>query len=519
MVDNNDIRVRKQRLAYYEKSLQAEVQAFTSQIMTKKLSGLSADALKVLLSRIDQAWRAIAQKKLGGAKAHYLPRYLAGIQNVQISGNEIKLKLITFDAVKVEIGWAPPDNRNSTISDGLGKFDNRPHDLRPLLLWSGKAPNRKISSSPGNRGRKRAIKLGKGKWQRPTRSGAMHWKTIKLEMDEKTLRGGSGSLTEEVIQWLYDRSMVDTGATTLRGLTAKEEAKQAGKSLASKRIKLWLSKIDAIEKRMEEKEPGHKIVLKFSKKEEREVLPPTKTILWQDTMKNRIEVTHRNFLFQRLRIKKQKSNKFSFYLLRTISDSPKQMQNMRWFSNGTPPHNIVTGDPNGNDLAHEVARLIGEVGMPAALKQAAAAPPPTKNVKMPSIVPPVTSVSGSIATTRVSAGVVRRRGAATAAPPPPPPIAAAMAAPATPAAIVASATRTAPPAPMPVSTPTPVTDPPAQVKQLSENEKIMAELLAARADQARLRGGGGGDYESQMADESEKEEKRNKSRPKGFTRG
>ncbi len=513
MVDANDIRVRKQRLAYYEKSLQAEVQAFTSQIMTKRLSSLSADALKTLVTRIDQEWRAIAQKKLGG-KAHYLPRYLAGIQNVQISGNEIKLKLITFDAVKLEVGWAPPDSRNSTIEDGLGKFDNRPHDLRPLLLWSGKPPKKTIASSPSKRNKKGSVKLGRGKWHRPTRSGAMHWKVIKLEMDEKTL-SGSGSITEDVVQWLFTRSMQDTGAMTKRGLVAREEAKEAGKRLASERIKLWLSKIRAIEERMEDKEPGHKIVLKFSKKQEREILPATKTILWQNTMRNRIEVTHRNFLFQRLRIKKQKSNKFSFYLLRTISDSPKQMQNMRWFSNGTPPHNIVTGDPNGKDLAHEVARLIGEVGIPAALKQAAAAPPPSKTVKTPSIVPPVTTVSGGIATTKVSAGVIRRRGVATA---PPPPIAAAMAAPATPAAIVASATRTAPPAPMPVSTPTPVTDPPAQVKQLSEKEKLMAEILEARARKERS-GGGMGDYESQMADESEKEEKRNKARSKGFTRG
>lgn len=480
-----DNRVKHQRIAYYDKEYEQQVQAVTAQVTNKLLANLSTEALKTIASHINQAWRMIAAKKLARAKSHYLPEYVAGISDVNISGNTVKLKLRTFDAVKIELGWAPPQNRGSTMADGIGKYDNHPHDMRPMLLWSGAQPKTRITKTRGNRKKHLAQKLGKGKWHTATRSGAMHWKVIKLELAEQNLTG----LTSEVTKWMYSRTMdLDGQRLGYKSNKAMKEMRQGAPMIAEARGKLWISKMRRLEEQLEKSPIGKESVLRFTKDEEG-LLPKTGTVLWHETMSNRFEVTHRNFLFQRLRAKKTGKSKYSFHLFRTISDSESQISKQRWFSNGTPPAHIIFGDPDGDDLASEIARLVATVGIPTVLKKEARQPSAPAQIKVAApaepepqvaVFAPVTTTSGNVATTQLSAGTFRRRR---------------IDEPITPAAVVASAVgRPTIATPTPVA---PIVAPPAPVAPVTVQAaappaqddwkaKMMAEILEARAAKERL---------------------------------
>lgn len=66
----------------------------------------------------------------------YRADYIRGIQPPKVSDGKLQLTIAGNDALRVELGWAPPTTAH--LEDGIGKYDGSIHDLRPWLMKFGR---------------------------------------------------------------------------------------------------------------------------------------------------------------------------------------------------------------------------------------------------------------------------------------------------------------------------------------------------------------------------------------------
>jgi hypothetical protein len=302
-----------------------QVGKLVNEIKQRYLADITQRLRKEIVKLIDAEWRALATKKLTGSRAKYLARYLQGIEPVVLKGDSIILSLGTADAAKIEAGWAPPQSNGSTINDGIGTYDGTPKDLRPLLLYSGKPAN--VATT----------------WQSESR----HWKVIKFDL------GNSQSAIETVVtDWMKQKFETDN-----EGNLAGEFAQKADKAFKlglAKAVKAAKASRDRVRRRTGVSDGRANLEKKAIAR-----LGNTKTILWSETLQKSEEIQHRQHIFANMRVRAA-GRKVSFATFRTISDSPKQRN--RWRAVGIPPANIISGDPNGDDLVRRIATILVDKG-------------------------------------------------------------------------------------------------------------------------------------------------------------
>ncbi len=111
----------------------------------KKGRSFEEGALEEVHQYVLNEWKSLAQARLG-KKAQV---YTDGLV-VNDSGNPAKVSwgLRGFEAISLELGWAPPPGRNKHKSDGIGEWDGAVHDMRSYMLTAGN-PGLKISKTDG----------------------------------------------------------------------------------------------------------------------------------------------------------------------------------------------------------------------------------------------------------------------------------------------------------------------------------------------------------------------------------
>lgn len=65
----------------------------------------------------------------------YRADYIRGIERPVVAGGSLDIQMRDMKALKVELGWAPP--QTGSERDGLGMWDGEKHDLRPWLFSFG----------------------------------------------------------------------------------------------------------------------------------------------------------------------------------------------------------------------------------------------------------------------------------------------------------------------------------------------------------------------------------------------
>jgi len=275
-------------------------------MVTDELSKIGKSAAAEAASEIDQAWRQLASEKLGGRGKH-LARYLDGIQPAVISGNKVQLKIRGHQALQVEMGWAPPDNQGAAPEDGLGTYDGQAHDMRPFLLWGKDKWNEEAGNGP------------------KTSEDGFAYKVVKMPFE-----GASHSdFTNATHEYLQSRT-APKKAFDDPSLSPEQS------SASGKRFKARVSRLLA-----DARQGG---VANLAS-DATDGIPASRTILWSETMENPVEIRHRNYLFKGLRATHAgKKGKYSFHLLRTISNDPKQAD--LWQAVGIAPAGVLE-DPNG----------------------------------------------------------------------------------------------------------------------------------------------------------------------------
>lgn len=391
---------------------------------------LTEKAVDDLRTQIAAVWRDIARKKLSShnqnqeanitgvgrqRSVHHLPRYLEGMGEVQIEGTRVRLKLRTFDALRLEYGWAPPSHPGSKLEDGIGKYDGQLHDMRPLLLYSGNAPKQTKRKREGEGWQKGGHKWkgsveGRGVWEAGERNrshdapsgrtGASLMKVIKLELQEQSL----DDLTQEVHAWLKGSLEYEAEKHIQKKNLSEEAADDIRTSIGAKlrnRKRIWDKAMDAVVRDVNKRQrdrnsydpaameeidfdetyagekynPWSPSKVKFDDPKKR--LSPTTSFHWSKVMGEPVEVQHKNFFFRNLHVEPNpdqegphsKQSQYQLFTLRTISDSPKQISKKRWFTTGTPPANIIANDPNGDDLVHKISNMIALRGLHRALSE------------------------------------------------------------------------------------------------------------------------------------------------------
>lgn len=390
---------------------------------------LTEAAVRSIAADIKREWEALAREKLAvspnphrQANPAHIPRYIAGMGDVKVEGNRIRLHLRSFDAVRLEYGWAPPETPGARLEDGLGKYDGRPHDMRPLLLYGGKAP---VQTKRAGFGKKGGWTDG-GKWKKSTenrgvwekgarntfdtaprgRTGATLMKVIKLELDEMSLT----DLSRDVLSWMEDQTNYFAERRIAKQERSEEEiAEIRGQAMrrTERQKEIWRNAVDQvvadINKRLPLREgwdspeypwaydkkrnvwrrrydPTTPATMQFD--DPNKALQRSEKILWSEKMNKPITIKHKNFLYHNMRVEPapghgdqvDKGSRYQMFTLRTISDSPKQIRKKRWFSVGNPPAHIIAGDPRGNDLVHRISALVGRRGLHKAIKERLAKP-------------------------------------------------------------------------------------------------------------------------------------------------
>lgn len=391
---------------------------------------LTEKAVDDLRTQIAAVWRDIARKKLSShnqdqeanitgvgrqRSVHHLPRYLEGMGEVQIEGTRVRLKLRTFDALRLEYGWAPPSHPGSKLEDGIGKYDGQLHDMRPLLLYSGNAPKQTKRKREGEGWQKGGHKWkgsveGRGVWEAGERNrshdapsgrtGASLMKVIKLELEGQSL----DDLTQAVHSWLKGNLEYEAEKHIQKKNLSEEAADDIRASIGAKlrnRKRIWDKAMDAVVRDVNKRQrdrnsydsaameeidfdetyagekynPWSPSKVKFDDPKKR--LSPTTSFHWSEVMGEPVEVQHKNFLFRNLHVEPRpgqegphsKQSQYQLFTLRTISDSPKQLSKKRWFTTGTPPANIIANDPNGDDLVNKISNIISLRGLHRALEE------------------------------------------------------------------------------------------------------------------------------------------------------
>lgn len=302
--------------------------------VTDAIKSLTDEQANEVAAEVDEYWRTLASEKLGG-KDKYLRDYLAGIQPVVISKGKIQFRLRGPRALQAELGWAPPDRRGAAIYEGLGTYDGLPHDMRPFLLWGSED--------------------WEGHGKPPTQGTKFAFKILSLPFEG----GTSSDFTESVRQYLEARVNPETRPAGEPEISAKKAEK------IRKRFKANMAQLlaDAREARASGNEGGAQLSANAVRD-----IPRSRTILWTETMKKPQEIRHRNFLFKGLRATHEGGSKFSFKILRTISDNPKQKD--LWHAVGVPPINLLeTDDKQPGPVMQKAIELLISRSLSRALKK------------------------------------------------------------------------------------------------------------------------------------------------------
>jgi hypothetical protein len=123
----------------YTGSDQRQVAAVVGRLIT-----LDEDKLRKIGDTIYRKWIQLAhdsndfpEPDSGSWRdVNYRQDYIAGIQQPMVQHGNLNLSLKGEDALRVELGWAPP--RTAHMADGIGKYDGEKHDLRPWLFQFGR---------------------------------------------------------------------------------------------------------------------------------------------------------------------------------------------------------------------------------------------------------------------------------------------------------------------------------------------------------------------------------------------
>ena len=309
-----------------------------NEIRQKYLSEISKKLRAEIVKMINAEWRDIATRKLTGSRAKYLARYLQGIAPAEVVGDSIMLNLTTADSIKIEAGWAPPQKPGSKIEDGIGTYDGTAKDLRPLLLHSGKPPNR--STFKGNR-------------TGANGESSYAWKVIKFDIE-----GSQSEIENIVTDWLKSKAAQTTSSYQIK--LAKRANKMFKKGMEDT-VKEAKANRDRTRRRT-----GVSSGSAYLPEEATSLMGNTKTVLWSENQKaNLEEIHHRRHIFAKMRVQSS-GRKLAFATFRTISDNPNQRS--KWRAVGIPPAYIMSGDPQGDDLIHRIAKILVDKGFERVLR-------------------------------------------------------------------------------------------------------------------------------------------------------
>lgn len=306
--------------------------------INKALLGITKEAASGIAKEIEQAWRDMAAQNLSGRDKH-LQNYLEGIQPVAVENGKIVFKISGYKSLMVERGWAPPGQVGAAPEDGYGQYDGKPHDMRPFLLhgtdkWDGIA--------------------GKG----PQHSGdGFAYKVISMPFEGATEAG----LTEATRNYLQGK--VDQGAMT----SGKAESLAKKFNTALRKTHRVADSRRKSARANPPDDPNKPINAGLAGKGTSGI-PASKTILWSETMKDPQEIQHRNFLYKSMRVTAHGQKRYTYHLLRTISDNPKQAD--LWFAVGVKPVNLLS-DENGipGPMLDKAAEILIARGIEASFRK------------------------------------------------------------------------------------------------------------------------------------------------------
>lgn len=332
--------------AKVDQATQKQVGKLVNEITQRYLSEISKKLRSEIVKLVAAEWKEIATRKLTGSRSKYLQKYLSGMAPVRLEGNSIIIELNTADAVKIEAGWAPPQNPGSTIEDGIGTYDGTPKDLRPLLLHSGKSAKISHISSRRKKGVESVLSSDETHDIYP-------YKIIKFDL------GSNQTEIENVVtDWLKAKAAASDSKMVLKKAKAANKAFKRGMTEAVEAAK---KDRDKTRRKTGVSEGGATLPSEATR-----LLGNTSTVLWSETQQAATgEIRHRKHIFSKMRVHSS-GRKVSFATYRTISDNPRQKE--KWRAVGTPPANIISGDPNGDDLVHRIATILVDKGFERVLR-------------------------------------------------------------------------------------------------------------------------------------------------------
>jgi hypothetical protein len=93
---------------------------------------LSPENFTKVAAQVWDEWNRLVQSQV---PAEDQEQYRLGMQYPVVRGDGgFEMGLSSFDAVKTELGWRPPDGRGRHMSDGLDEYDGASHDMRSFML-------------------------------------------------------------------------------------------------------------------------------------------------------------------------------------------------------------------------------------------------------------------------------------------------------------------------------------------------------------------------------------------------